>query len=84
LLSQDLADRAMIHFDESINKHVTSQELPDVEVRGHLHTYRLLDRMYTLISDAAIVTPNKKDSNRVFVTEHGLRIVATKRIPGLS
>ncbi|PSS31546.1 Transcription initiation factor IIA subunit 2 like [Actinidia chinensis var. chinensis] len=56
ILSPDLAIRVIVEFDKSITEALETRVKGHVSVKGHLHTYRFCDNVWTFIIRDALFT----------------------------
>ncbi|KAK6928947.1 Transcription initiation factor IIA, gamma subunit, C-terminal, partial [Dillenia turbinata] len=53
-LSPDLAIQVLVQFDKSMIEALESQIKSKVSIKGHLHTYRFCDNVWTFILQDAV------------------------------
>ncbi|KAK8678012.1 hypothetical protein V6N13_143529 [Hibiscus sabdariffa] len=59
-LSPELAIQVLVQFDKSMTEALESQVKSKVTIKGHLHTYRFCDNVWTFILQDALF--KKEDS----------------------
>mmetsp|Transcript_12118 Transcript_12118/g.21042 ORF Transcript_12118/g.21042 Transcript_12118/m.21042 type:complete len:111 (+) Transcript_12118:47-379(+) len=52
-LSSDLAMKVLVQFDKSINEALAAKAKSKTAFKGHLHTYRFCDNVWTFILENA-------------------------------
>ncbi|XP_008783049.1 transcription initiation factor IIA subunit 2-like [Phoenix dactylifera] len=61
-LSPDLAIQVLVQFDKSMTEALETQVKSKVTVKGHLHTYRFCDNVWTFIlQDATFKNEERQD-----------------------
>eukprot|EP01119_Soliformovum_irregulare_P014437 TRINITY_DN3950_c0_g1_i1.p1 TRINITY_DN3950_c0_g1~~TRINITY_DN3950_c0_g1_i1.p1 ORF type:complete len:117 (-),score=10.20 TRINITY_DN3950_c0_g1_i1:80-430(-) len=73
-LAPELANTILGYFDESIHKGLEERIHNKITFKGHLHTYRLAENVWTLVLQDAVF---KVDSDMNLITDM-VRIVATE------
>ncbi|WOK95223.1 transcription initiation factor IIA subunit 2 [Canna indica] len=53
-LSPDLAYQVLVQFDKSMTEALETQVKSKVSIKGHLHTYRFCDNVWTFILQDAV------------------------------
>uniref|UniRef100_A0A7N0UXY3 Transcription initiation factor IIA subunit 2 n=1 Tax=Kalanchoe fedtschenkoi TaxID=63787 RepID=A0A7N0UXY3_KALFE len=62
VLSPELAIQVLIQFDKSITEALETQVRGKISVKGHLHTYRFCDNVWTFIlQDAMFKSEDKQE-----------------------
>ncbi|KAK4758354.1 hypothetical protein SAY87_019655 [Trapa incisa] len=66
-LSPELAIQVLVQFDKSMTEALETQVKSKVSIKGHLHTYRFCDNVWTFILQNAIfkVDDGQEDVGRV-------------------
>ncbi|CAI9777159.1 unnamed protein product [Fraxinus pennsylvanica] len=55
VLSPELAIQVLVQFDKSMTEALESQVRSKVSIKGHLHTYRFCDNVWTFIVQDALL-----------------------------
>lgn len=63
ILSPELAIQVLVQFDKSMTEAVEAQVKSKVTIKGHLHTYRFCDNVWTFIlQDASFKTEESQET----------------------
>ncbi|KAI3504941.1 hypothetical protein L1887_26749 [Cichorium endivia] len=63
VLSPELAIQVLVQFDKSMTEALDSQVKSKVSIKGHLHTYRFCDNVWTFIVQDAIFKYDETQEN---------------------
>ncbi|CAA7037335.1 unnamed protein product [Microthlaspi erraticum] len=66
-LSPELAIQVLVQFDKSMTEALESQVKTKVSIKGHLHTYRFCDNVWTFILQDAMFKSDDRQENLNFV-----------------
>ncbi|KAF2583734.1 hypothetical protein F2Q70_00035019, partial [Brassica cretica] len=62
-LSPELAIQVLVQFDKSMTEALESQVKTKVSIKGHLHTYRFCDNVWTFILQDAMFKNDDRQEN---------------------
>ncbi|KAK8691937.1 hypothetical protein V6N13_075428 [Hibiscus sabdariffa] len=62
-LSPELAIQVLVQFDKSMTEALESQVKSKVSIKGHLHTYRFCDNVWTFILQDALFKNEDSQEN---------------------